>query len=303
VDKKVMRETCNAITSKGEKCRLPAGYQTIHKGVGRCKFHDGQNFDEKRATNIKHDSAFIIIDRNTDLIDRYLDKLSLGQSIIEVINILRDCISEIALVEKDDVTVTVTEQGIQIATFDNIPKHDDVIFKEYMKIGNSLNEKFAARTVQLSSQKAINDWSNKFKIENPSLSDVSLEPSKTARDINVEQSESKPNKYQTRCAVIFYLLTFGWIIIFSYCLEHYLNMVPLIIIMYVVVVIILGSWSHKKGYWRFPTKEEREAEREESMRKWGGPIKSAHIIRMERGLRTGLGNRRPYPHGRRTKKY
>jgi hypothetical protein len=60
-------------------------------------------------------------------------------------------------------------------------------------------------------------------------------------------------------------------------------------------------WCHTQGIWRSPTEEEKEAMREEQMRKWR-PIKSAHIIRLERGLYTGLGNRRPYPHGRRTKR-
>ena len=77
---------------------------------------------------------------------------------------------------------------------------------------------------------------------------------------------------------------------------------------------IIPSWVLKKGNIKIPTKEQIEAEEkartmlieeQEQVRleKWSAPIKSAHIIRLERGLYTGLGNRRPYPHGRRTKKY
>ncbi len=82
------------------------------------------------------------------------------------------------------------------------------------------------------------------------------------------------------------------------------------IIVYVAVLFAYRFWTHKKGYWKFLTQEEREAcikkweaENDAHRSMWDAPIKSAHIIRLERGLYTGLGNRRPYPHGRRTKKY
>jgi len=68
-----------------------------------------------------------------------------------------------------------------------------------------------------------------------------------------------------------------------------------------LVPVGIVIWCYAKGIWRFPTKEEKEAMRAENMRK-RCTVKSAHIIRLERGLYTGLGNRRPYPHGRRTKK-
>ena len=267
-----MKKTCDAITSKGEKCRLPAGYQTTHKGVGRCIFHDRRDFVEK----IKHDSSFIIIDRNINLINRYIDKLALGQSKIEVKNILRDCISEIALVEKDDVTVTITEQGIHVATFNSTP-YDKVLFKEYMKIGNSINEKFEFRAAQIS----MNDWSNKFKSENQSVTDVPLKPSekvddiidglkelsKRADDIPRDQSKSQPEEYKNLYFVIFFLLIFGGMSVIFYSVTFGPETVTLMFFIYVVTLLGVHSWAYRKGYSRFPTEEEKQAAREERMRK------------------------------------
>ncbi len=117
---------------------------------------------------------------------------------------------------------------------------------------------------------------------------------------HIDQYESKSQKYQSMHDFIYHLLLIGW-------------------------WKIIPTWILKKGNIKIPTKKEIEAEekarrmeraaKREALRmlieaheqarleKWSAPIKSAHIIRMERGLRTGLGNRRPYPHGRRTKKY
>jgi len=298
VNKKVMKKTCNALTSKGEKCRLPAGYQTIHKGVGRCKFHDGRDHVKKSAGDIKHDSSFVIIDRNINLINRYLDRLALGQSNIECNNIVTDCINEIAMVEKDNVTVIATEQGIQISTFNSLPEDDNVIFKEYMKLGSSIYKMFEKRADKI----LENYRDNKVKFEKQSVIDTNMEPSKTECDSNGDQSESKPENYTNICGALFYLLLFGGGIIISLGLTSFPDKVPLVIIIYAVILIGFPLWASAKGYWKFPTKEERKAANEERMRKWGS-IKSAHIIRLERGLYTGLGNRRPYPHGRRTKKY
>jgi hypothetical protein len=35
-----MRTTCGAKTYSGQQCSLPLGHQTIHPGVGRCRFHE-----------------------------------------------------------------------------------------------------------------------------------------------------------------------------------------------------------------------------------------------------------------------
>ncbi len=90
-------------------------------------------------------------------------------------------------------------------------------------------------------------------------------------------------------------------IVFVNCLEHGLGALGVII--WLGVPIGIFSWCHTKGIWKLPTKEEKEAREEELRKKWSAPIKSAHLIRLERGLYTGLGNRRPRPAGRRTKKY
>jgi hypothetical protein len=145
---------------------------------------------------------------------------------------------------------------------------------------------------------------NKDKFVELPVTDVHLEPSKKVDDIHVDQYEPKPEKYKTICMVIFILLFFvGPGILLACIIETGIPGVlgGLMIIIYIILVVRFRFWTHEKGYMKFPTKEEREAEKEASMRKWGGPIKSAHIIRLERGLYTGLGNRRPYPHGRRTK--
>lgn len=297
-----MKKTCNAITSKGEKCGLPAGYQTAHKGVGRCKFHDGRDHVEKLVSDIKHDSSFIIIDRNINLINHYLDKLALGQSNIVSNNILRDCINEIAIMEQEDVKVTATEQGIQIDIFNNTP-----LEKEYVKLTKSIYKMFEDRANKI----LENYHDNKVKFEKQSVIDTNLEPSKTEDDIHVEQSESKQEKYQNICIVIFVLLILVGGSIMVACMTTYSADIGLLsIIVFAVTTLGFRFWVNKKGYWKFLTQEEKEArrikwetEKEARMRKWGAPIKSAHIIRLERGLYTGLGNRRPYPHGRRTKKY
>jgi hypothetical protein len=322
-----MRKTCDAITSKGEKCRLPAGYQTTHKGVGRCKFHDGKDHVERLVSDIKRDSPFIIIDRNINLINRYIDKMALGQSNIEGNNILRDCINEIAMVEKEDVKVTTTEQGIQIATFNDSSPGKDFVFKEYMELSKSIIKMFEDRVNTI----LENDRDNKVKFEKQSVTEVHLEPSKPEDDIHLEQSNSKPNKYENIYAmskpeddiqleqsklkleqykdlyvgIFVVLLICGGVLVFGSS-----GIGPFSIIIYVATLVGFRFFAHIKGNWKFLTPEEREArkikweaQKEENKRRWGGPIKSAHIIRLERGLYTGLGNRRPYPHGRRTKKY
>jgi len=53
-----MRKICNARKSKGGKCRLPAGYQTIHEGEGRCKYHDRKDYAEKLANDVKKKQAY-----------------------------------------------------------------------------------------------------------------------------------------------------------------------------------------------------------------------------------------------------
>jgi hypothetical protein len=111
---------------------------------------------------------------------------------------------------------------------------------------------------------------------------------------------SNPERWKNFYFVLYYLFLF--IIcptVFFYCLDNGMGGFGIFIFLVPVSIIM---WCYAKGIWKFPTKEEKEAMREESMRKWG-TVKSAHIIRLERGLYTGLGNRRPYPHGRRTKKY
>jgi len=117
-------------------------------------------------------------------------------------------------------------------------------------------------------------------------------------DKPIEQSGSNPERWKNFYFVLYYL--FLLIIcptVFFYCMDNGMGGFGIFIFIIPVGIVI---WCYSKGIWKFPTKEEKEAMREESMRKWG-TVKSAHIIRLERGLYTGLGNRRPYPHGRRTK--
>jgi len=119
-------------------------------------------------------------------------------------------------------------------------------------------------------------------------------------DKHIGQSESNPERWGNVYLVVFLLFIFViGPVVFAFCLESGMGGAGLFIFL---VPVGIWVWCHAKGIWRFPTKEEKEAMREEQMRKWR-PVKSAHIIRLERGLYTGLGNRRPYPHGRRTKKY
>ena len=118
-------------------------------------------------------------------------------------------------------------------------------------------------------------------------------------DKPIEQSGSNPERWKNFYLVLYWL--FILIIcptVFFYCMDHEIGGVGIFIFLVPAGIFI---WCHAKGIWKFPTKEEKEAMREERMRKWG-TVKSAHIIRLERGLYTGLGNRRPYPHGRRRKK-
>lgn len=111
---------------------------------------------------------------------------------------------------------------------------------------------------------------------------------------------SNPERWKNFYFVLYYLFLFIICpIVFFYCLDNGMGGFGIFIFLVPVSIIM---WCYAKGIWKFPTKEEKEAMREESMRKWG-TVKSAHIIRLERGLYTGLGNRRPYPHGRHTKKY
>jgi len=111
---------------------------------------------------------------------------------------------------------------------------------------------------------------------------------------------SNPERWKNFYFVLYYLFLFIICpIVFFYCLDNGMGGFGIFIFLVPVSIIM---WCYAKGIWKFPTKEEKEAMREESMRKWG-TVKSAHIIRLERGLYTGLGNRRPCPHGRRTKKY
>ena len=289
-----MKKTCDAITSKGEKCRLPAGYQTNHKGVGRCKFHDGKDNVENLVNDIKHDLSSVI-DRNINLINSYIDKLALGQSNIESNNILRDCINEIAMVEKEDVKITATQTGIQIDTSKDTPR-DNALCKKYARIAKAIHKLFKDRV-----NKILDDYHS--KLEKQSITDSLWEPAKTIDDIHIEKLEPKPENHKKTCGIIFLVLTFGFICIASLGLTYRPDTVPLMIIIYIIVIIGFLFLTHKVGYWEFPTDEEGKSIQEARMRKWGGPIKSAHIIRLERGLYTGRGNRRPYPHGRRTKKY
>ena len=250
-----MKKTCDATTSKGEKCRLPAGYQTTHKGVGRCKFHDGRDYVEKYEKQSKTD-------------------IHLEPS--ERVDNIRDALNRLSQTLQ---TQSKTVNDIHIEQSESQPE------KYKMEPSKRVDE--------------IIDGLRELSLTN-------LEQSKIVNDI--EQSKLKLKQNKDLCVIIFILLLlFG--LVFISILSSYVKG-PFSIIIYVATLVGFRFFAHIKGYWKFLTPEEREArrikweaEKEAHRSTWGGPIKSAHIIRMERGLRTGLGNRRPYPHGRRTKKY
>jgi len=121
---------------------------------------------------------------------------------------------------------------------------------------------------------------------------------------NVGQSGPKLEKYKNILSVLYALLLFGGITMVL-LLSYNPDIAGVFMITYIVPLLGFLCWiTIKKEYEKSQTKEEIIADKKALLDEWTPkPIKSAHIIRLERGLYTGLGNRRPYPHGRRTKKY
>lgn len=139
------------------------------------------------------------------------------------------------------------------------------------------------------------------KLKQPENNNTIEDEIQSAIDSHLKQEKQFENN--NMFIKVFVLLFFGLILAFCFSLEKMPNIAPLFIIIFPLFLFGFPSWAKRNGYWIPPTKEELEANKKANEKRWSEPIKSAHIIRLERGLYTGLGNRRPYPHGRRTKKY
>jgi len=244
-----------------------------------------------------------LINDNQEIIRKHLSEISRSNRTYYYIdNKVYGCIYEIAekegrpdLIPKDNETLSEWRErpGIPI---------------EYLELETHLNNLFTNRQKDLFKQKTTEDKKDENVISEPPPVNVYSQPSIAENEVHETQVEPTPDKYEARCLIILlFLLFIGPVILLGVFFEivkaESMAVAVMIVVCYFIFVMAIRFWMHEKGYLKFPTKEQIEAEKEERMRKWGGPIKSAHIIRLERGLYTGLGNRRPYPHGRRTKKY
>ncbi len=241
-----------------------------------------------------------LIDDNQEIIQKHLSEISRSNRTYYYIdNKVYGCIYEIA--EKE-------------GRSDLIPKNNETLSEwrerpdlpiEYFELETYLNNLFTNRQKDLFKQKTNEGTIDEDEISETPLTNVYLQPSIAENKVHETQVKPNPDKYEARCLIILLFLMFigpGILLVGIFEMVKTESVAVMIVICYFIFVIAIRFWMHEKGYLKFPTKEKIEAEKEERMRKWGGPIKSAHIIRLERGLYTGLGNRRPYPHGRRTKK-
>ncbi len=244
------------------------------------------------------DNLSIVLDtlifKNQDIIQRYLSEISKSNRSYDYIdNKVYHCIYEIAEKEgRSDLAPKKDETLSEWRERAGIPQ-------AYLELALYLNTLFSDTQKEL--VKHRKDYGEgQYNYTDQPIDDVHSEPLQPESNVSTEQSVSHPEKWKNIYLVVFYF--FLLIIcptVFFYCMDHGMGGVGIFIFSIPVGILI---WCYAKGIWKNPTKEEKEAMREESMRKWG-TVKSAHIIRLERGLYTGLGNRRPYPHGRRTKKY
>lgn len=68
-------------------CRSKSGAGTVHKGVGRCKFHDGRNIKHGLNSDTR---SMIPIESTVVVTDNYLSLLDMSYQILELQKILRD---------------------------------------------------------------------------------------------------------------------------------------------------------------------------------------------------------------------
>ncbi len=235
-----------------------------------------------------------LADRNQEIIQKYLREISRSSRTYYIDNKVYNCIYEIAEKEgRKDLAPQSDETLSEWRERAGIPH-------EYLELEVYLNHLFSDKRRDLlkqPQQKVCEE--DKAQFAELPITDVPAVQSKTDGQGPLGQSKTEPERWGNVYLVVFLLFIFViGPVVFAFCLESGMGGAGFFIFLVPLGIFI---WCHTQGIWRSPTEEEKEAMREEQMRKWR-PIKSAHIIRLERGLYTGLGNRRPYPHGRRTKR-
>ena len=198
--------------------------------------------------------------QKSEIIRKYLRNIKVNR-IYYIDNKVYNCIYEIAEKEgRKDLAPQSDETLSEWRERAGIPH-------EYLELEVYLNHLFSDKRRDLlkqPQQKVCEE--DKAQFAELPITDVPAVQSKTDGQGPLGQSKTEPERWGNVYLVVFLLFIFViGPVVFAFCLETGMGGAGFIIFLVPLGIFI---WCHTQGIWRSPTEEEKEAMREEQMRKW-----------------------------------